>query len=171
MNTLAIRGAIVLGFLAASIQDDRASEPGTYVPPPAVALPLSRFPELRGAAENVTLGGVTLSLEAHLWRDFMPLSPPDGKPLVAVLFIKAADGSPIVTDVRADAAWVVYGDFVWACSEVERQNLGGERRRFAIRGGPKWGPGVTVDVIVRVRDDEGHVALVLSRGRFIERTS
>jgi hypothetical protein len=168
--TLAIRVAIVLGVLVARIQDGRASEPGTHFPAPAVALPLSRFPELRAASEKVTLGGVTMSLEAHLWRDFMPISPPDGKPLLAVLFIRAADGSPMVADVRADAAWVVYGDLVWACSEVERQNWG-ERGRFALRGGPKWGPGVAVDVIVRVRDDKGRAALVVSRGRPIERTS
>lgn len=171
MNTLAIRGVIVLVTLAGQIQDDRASEPGTYFPPPAVAAPLRQFPELRAAAEKVTLGGMTLSLEAHLWRDFQPLSPPDGKPLNAVLLIRSGHGKPVTSVVNVDAAWVVHGDLVWAISVVERQDRGGERGRFAIRGGPKWGPGVTVDVIVRVRDDDGHVALVISRGRLIERTS
>jgi hypothetical protein len=36
--------------------------------------------------------------------------------------------------------------------------------------GPKWGPNVTVDVIVRLRDSTGHAAHLRARGQTIGAT-
>ena len=37
------------------------------------------------APHIVAIAGATLRVDASLWRDFQPISPPDGKPLAAIL--------------------------------------------------------------------------------------
>src|SRR2546426_9873342 len=49
--------------------------------------------ELHNAPQQTTLAGVTLQLETYLWRDYQPVAPPDGEPLIAVLRVKSVDGA------------------------------------------------------------------------------
>ena len=129
-------------------------------------------PDLSGAPSSIVVGGKTLTLTTSLWRDFMPISPPDGKPLVAVLEVRAADGSAVPADVRADMVWVVFGTETWSKAPTD------ERPRsetapvyeFVARDGPKWGPGVEVDVVVRLRTAGGTTYLLSARKRPIGRT-
>jgi len=129
-------------------------------------------PELRATPVRVTLGGQELVLETYLWRDFQPISPPDGKPLIGVLRIKAANGSAVPATTRATAAWVVLGSDVWATAVAEEQPRGttGDAYEVVIRDGPKWGPGVTADVVVRLRDAGGNTVLLRAADQSIHRT-
>ena len=129
-------------------------------------------PELRATPVRVTVDGTALLLESYLWRDFQPSSPPDGKPLIAVLRIKSADGSEVPQGVRADAVWVVFGDDVWAAPIAEERPRGAPAEGFEVvaRDGPKWGPGVTVDVVVRLRDAAGRTVLLRAPDQPIHRT-
>lgn len=127
-------------------------------------------PELRAAPLTVTLAGATLALETSLWRDFQPSSPPDGKPLIAVMRVRTAGGSPMPPAVRADAAWVVYGDRVWSAAVAEEYPREASSFEVVAREGPKWGPGVTVDVVVRLRDAGGATALLRATAQPIHRT-
>ena len=112
-------------------------------------------------------------LDASLWRDFMPISPPDGKALVTVLQVRAEDGSEVPATVVVDMVWVLNGADV--CSALPRE----ERSRhetapiyeLVARDGPKWGPGITVDVVVRLRDQGGHDSLLRVANRPIKGTS
>src|SRR5438034_11277919 len=77
--------------------------------------PLSLVPltsELHNAPQQTTLAGVTLQLETYLWRDYQPIAPPDGEPLIAVLRAKSVDGASIPAALQADAAWIINGDLV-----------------------------------------------------------
>jgi len=55
---------------------------------------------------------------------------------------------------------------------VEEQPRGAGAAAFAVvaRNGPKWGPGVEVDVVVRLRDAAGHGVLLQAPGQLIGRT-
>ncbi len=75
------------------------------------APPLS---QLHASPEVVTIGGEDLVLSTSMWRDFMPMAPPDGRPLIAIFYISTADSSAFPEGVTSDAAFVVYGDEVWA---------------------------------------------------------
>jgi hypothetical protein len=138
---------------------------------PAVPSPLPS--DLATAPTRVVLAGKTLVLDASLWRDFMPISPPDGKPLTAVLQVRAEDGSPVPTTVSADMAWVLNGADKW--STVPRE----ERSRtemaplyeLVARDGPKWGPGVNVDVVVRLHDQGGRDSFLRVANRPIRATN
>jgi hypothetical protein len=48
--------------------------------------------DLTTAPTSVSIGGKSITLETSLWRDFQPIAPRDGKPLVALLHIKTEDG-------------------------------------------------------------------------------
>lgn len=163
---------IALASLAATGPAANAAEPINDPAARASELPLDRFPELRAATATAALAGKALYLQADLWCDFMPISPPNGKPLAAVLRVVALDGSVVAPEVQAHAAWVVHGGTVWVVRTLERRNsphVPGTQEWVA-RGGPKWNPGDLVDVIVRLRDGAGRVAFVIARDRRIART-
>ena len=127
--------------------------------------------DLTSAPLRATLGGKSLTLVASLWRDFMPISPPDGKPLAGVLRVQTEDGSNVPADVAADTAWIVRGAEVWA-TFVARQpgRSGAPAYEVTFSDGPKWGPDEAVDVVIRLRDGAGHVSLIRAPQQVIGRT-
>ena len=125
------------------------------------------------APTSVVLDGKTFTLSASLWRDFQPISPPDGKPMLAVLQVQNRDGSDVPMTVTADTVWLVHGTEVW--SGVPRE----ERSRqdtapiyeLVARDGPKWEPGVHVDVVVQLRDASGRASRLRATNQLVRRTS
>jgi hypothetical protein len=128
--------------------------------------------DLQAAPASITVGGQTLVLVPYLWRDFQPISPPDGKPLIAVLRIQDANRSPLATSIHADVAWIVNGGDVWAVRPREEQGATTSSLFYeaVARDGPKWGPGVAVDVVVRLREPSGATHLLRASGLQILRT-
>ena len=124
------------------------------------------------APRVVSVDGATLRLEASLWRDFQPISPPDGKPLIAGLRVITVDGAPIPSTLRADSVWIYNGSGVWAASVTEEQlrTAGASFFDVVARNGPKWGPGIEVDVVVQLRDAAGDAVLLQAPRELIGRT-
>jgi hypothetical protein len=124
------------------------------------------------ATDSVTAEGVSLRLSTYLWRDFMPIAPPDGEPLRVMLRITTADSSAFPPALHADAAWILNGREVWATWVGEtRQRLPDDPTlEVHAEGGPKWGPGIEVDVVVRLREAAGRVSYLRTRGQLIHRT-
>ena len=122
------------------------------------------------APRLVTMEGATVRAEAALWRDFAPSSPPDGQPLVATLRIQTADGSSIPSTLITDSVWLYNGAAVWATAVVEEQPRSASYFDVVARNGPKWGPGIEVDVVVRLRDSAGHSMLLQTPRQFIFRS-
>jgi hypothetical protein len=124
------------------------------------------------APRLVAISGATVRVEASLWRDFAPSSPPDGKPLVAILRIQTVDGTPIPPTLTADSAWVYNSAQVWAAAVLEEhlRSAGASFFEVVARNGPKWGPGIEVDVVVRLRDAAGRAVLVQAPRQLINRS-
>jgi hypothetical protein len=158
--------------------------------PPAQAsqakesLPVS-ITDLRKAPTKVVLDGRSLSLSAYLWRDFMlsNFPAPDGSPMMAVLKVTTADKEPFPSGVRMDRAWVLFEEQVWEANEFRAQVKSPRYDRdswincsnspvceVTARGGPKWGPDVFVDVVVRLIDREGRRYLLQARKQYVQRT-
>jgi len=135
--------------------------------------PSPRPSDLAAAPTSVVLGGKTLVLDASLWRDFMPIAPPDGRPLVTVMQVRADDGSAVPATVVANMVWVLNGADVWSTlpREERSRNETAPIYELVARDGPKWGPGITVDVVVHLHDQSGHDALLRVAGRPINGTS
>lgn len=103
--------------------------------------------ELAAAPESVEFAGRSYRLEAELWRDFQPVAPPDGQPLIAVVRVVAEDGQPLPEELVITRAWVRYRDELWSPPEPDEP----PGPMLHLADGPKWGPGVNVEVVARVR--------------------
>jgi hypothetical protein len=125
----------------------------------STSIPLA---ELRKAPTEIVIDGQRITLTTSMWRDFMPSMPPvkNGHPLTAVLSVP----SP----ARIESAWFIRGRDVWKpplqeqdLNDPTKPNLPGSPVfRAVARGGPKWGPGTNVDVVVRVKDRRGRFHLL-----------
>ena len=128
--------------------------------------------ELRATPETVIVDGHELALRTYMWRDFMPISPPDGKPMTAIFWVFSADSSALPDGLTVDAAWVVKDDEIWDAALVDEsssEEVPYQLERVA-RNGPKWGPGVEVEAVVRLREADGKTHLLRASGQDIERT-
>ena len=141
------------------------SDNGVSVPPEI------SISELLAAPDTITVEGRKLTLSTYMWRDFMPASPPDGHPLLAILYITAADTAQLQSSISADAVWIVHNQEVWK-SWLANDPSQQPRNRIAkmARDGPKWGPGIYVPVIVRVVNGQGKTYLLRADDQFIGRT-
>jgi len=124
------------------------------------------------APERVEIDGREYTLAASLWRDFMPMAPPNGESLIAALRVSPADAMPPLANLAIDHVWVLNGEKQWSVA-VGKPSGGGQspatQLELSVRGGPKWGPGITVDVVVRLKQGK-QTWLVRAAGVPIKRT-
>lgn len=141
-------------------------------PSPSELVTPSELARVRVATDSVTAEAAVLRLSTYLWRDFMPIAPPDGDSLRAVLRITTADSSAFPPAVRADAMWIPNGRDVWATwvRETRERSVGYPALEVSAEGGPKWGPGIEVDVVVRLRDAAGSAWYLRAQKQMIRRT-
>lgn len=132
--------------------------------------------KLLAAPEEISIEGRRMILKASLWRDFMPISPPGGKPLIAAVSIAAADLKEFPSSLAADRLWVIKdGNEVWESdfSDEPGRPKGPDEKhllREIARDGPLWGPGIAVDVVVRILDKKGASHYLKAARQPIERT-
>ncbi len=104
--------------------------------------------------DTLMIGSNSFILDAYLWRDFQPVSPPDGKPMISINWLINTDSTAIPDNIDMIKQYVIYEDSIWI-SEYEneyRTNLPEYKIEKVSREGPKWGPKIYVDVISKVRD-------------------
>lgn len=105
------------------------------------------------SSESINIGQNKYILEAYLWRDFQPISPPDGRPLSAINRLVNVDSTDISEKVDLIEQYVIKNDSVWIAPYDHTSPHTPEFRIEKISGnGPKWGPEIYVDVIAKVRD-------------------
>jgi len=144
---------------------------GTKVLAPAMPPPVS-IDLLRAASDTVTLNGYPTVVGLNLWRNFMPVSPPDGRPLVAVATFYPISESDYSRDVSAAYVWVVKGNDVWQAG-MKKEDPAHYPHNEVVTiadGGPKWDPGIQVDVIVGLMIEDRGLQLVRQTGITIVRT-
>lgn len=105
------------------------------------------------STEQITINETTLALHAYLWRDFMPISPPDGKNLISINWLVDVDSVAIPSNIILSEQYVINGDSLWAASYTNEIR---ETESYIIervsREGPKWEPNIEVIVIAKVVD-------------------
>ena len=124
------------------------------------------------ASDTAVIGSRRYVLKAFLWRDFAPPSPPSGRPLASINWLIALDSGAVPETLSLEEEYVIHGDSVWRAPYEDRPGitfLYRQERRAG--GGPRWGPGIHVDVMARVRDAATGQDRYLSRkGVYIYRT-
>ena len=136
------------------------------------AVPMIPASELRAAPTQVSVGGQVYGLEASLWRDFMPPSPPDGGPLTALVRVVERNADPVAPDLKLEFLWVINGEEIWATrfSDEPRPAPPPNELHAIAREGPKWGPDVAVDVVVGLRRGGDSLEFLRAPDRVIDRT-
>jgi len=128
---------------------------------------------LLAAPDTLNIENQNIDLTTYLWRDFQPISPPDGKPLIALVFIETPDSADIPASLNPNAIYIVYNNQVWKSFFSKEERPPDELKPFRItriaRDGPKWGPDVYVDVIVRILAGD-KVYLLRASEQYIGRT-
>ncbi len=127
---------------------------------------------LRTAPARIEVMDQEYELRTRLWRDFMPISPPDGKPLIAVVQIVERKVNPIAPELKLEYLWVINGSRIWSTiisDEVLPPSATNELNGIA-RNGPKWGPRIQVDVVVGFRRGNGSLKLLRAPDQWISRT-
>jgi hypothetical protein len=102
----------------------------------------------------------------------MPVSPPDGKPLVALVQVLEQNGQPIAPDLKLEYLWVINGSEIWGTPFSDEETASprqGELNAIA-RNGPKWGPQIQVDVVVGLRRGGGPLEFLRAADQWIVRT-
>ena len=110
--------------------------------------------DLQRVKELVVVDSAYLfSLETYLYRDFMPPTTVDGRPMIAVNQLTEYFGSSIPTKIVLVKQYVVNGNEVWI-TDYDERNPGFDRSVLEgiSRNGPKWDPGIRVDVICEFED-------------------
>jgi hypothetical protein len=144
-----------------------SENPATTPSPPDVDLE-----QLIAARESKAIDGKTYALDAYLWRDFQPIAPPDGKPLIAVIRVIEQDSDQFSPEVDAVHLWVVNNTEVWSTPFTDEDHpprAPNELEKVA-RDGPKWGPGIDVDIVVGLRGPGDEFHLLAKRDQRILRT-
>jgi hypothetical protein len=127
---------------------------------------------MASAPERVVIDGREYTLAASAWRDFQPVAPPDGQPLIVVVMASPSDMMPLPDDLAIDRVWVLKGEEQWSAAPEEPGGRGespATRLEVSARNGPKWGPGIEVDVVVRLKQGK-KTWLVRAPGVDIKRT-
>ncbi len=121
---------------------------------------------VRFAPSTVAVAGTEISLEASVWRNWMPGSDDGGLILSAWLVAKSGRW-PV--QVRFEKPIVVRGNLAWDADFTDESHPAepGRRERMARRG-PDWQPPAIVDVIVRLDYGDGHAMYVAHRNVPIE---
>jgi len=131
-----------------------------WPPWPPTEVPIS---ELLDAPEMLALDNRIFTLYACPNRDFQPHCPPDGYPMSVYVQVYSDDSLPCPQDLDADKVWVIRRSArkVWEADlrDVTGWNPFGFLRKVA-SGGPKWDPGLKVDVIVRLCWSDGSAWLI-----------
>ena len=110
------------------------------------------------SVDTLKLDSKKYILEAYLWRDFMPISPPNGRALVAINWLIDLDSTDISTNLDLVEQYVIYNDSVWIVpyeNGTHTQHLY-KLEKISING-PKWGPKIYVDVISKIHNSNTHI--------------
>ena len=125
---------------------------------------------LASAPDRAQVDGREYTLAVNAWRDFQPVAPPNGQPLVVVVKASPSDTMPLPSALAIDRVWVLNGKEQWSSApEPATREPAASRLETAVRGGPKWGPGIKVDVVVRLKQGK-QTWLVRAAGVEIKRT-
>jgi|SRR5215831_3530908 len=134
-------------------------------------VPLIPVPaDVRTAPATVMVDGAALQLTTSLWRDFMPMAPPNGQPLQAILRVTELKGGKLPPGLDAQAAWVIVGNMAWFFVPATSGTATETMLEFRGVDGPRWNPGTKADVVIELRDRTGSSYRIQAKSQTIVRT-
>jgi len=118
------------------------------------------------AVNTLTIGSNSFVLDAYLWRDFQPVSPPNGKPMISINWLVSTNLVKIPDNISMVKQYVTYKDKVWVTdyeNEASDPSLPEYKLERTSRNGPEWGPDIHVDVISQIHDSQSNKDYYIKR--------
>lgn len=107
--------------------------------------------EVLSASEEIMINGRVFNLETYIWRDFMPLSPPGGKPMIIIIRIIPNDSQAFPSDLDTNRLWLINGDDIVSLTFTNETRIKPPNILEKVaREGPKWDVGIKIDVVIRL---------------------
>jgi len=126
------------------------------------------------AVDALIIDSKSFILDAYLYRDFMPISPKNGQPMVSINWLISLDSVDIPDNISMVKQYVFYGDSIWVANYEDKAPTPDlpkyKMMRISING-PKWEPKVYVDVISQIYDSKTNKNYFIERKKvYVERT-
>ena len=129
---------------------------------------------LEDIPDTLKIENKSIILKTEMWRDFQPISPQNGKPLIAIFWIKTIDSTSLPEGIEADAAWIICEDEIWDTYFLDEEPPDYEVQPYQLykiaRDGPKFGPNIYADVVVRIIDNMNIIYYLKAKDQYIYRT-
>ena len=107
--------------------------------------------EILSASEEIVINGRFFNLETYIWRDFMPPSPPDGKPMIIIIRIIPNDSQAFPSDLDANRLWLINGEDIVSLTFTNETRIKPPNILEKVaREGPKWDVGIKIDIVIRL---------------------
>jgi hypothetical protein len=104
----------------------------------------------------------------------MPISPPDGKPLIALVKITPSDTQPFPPNITATRLWIILQDSTtfWETDFSTETVIPDSNKLCKIaRDGPKYGPDIYVNVVVKLNNyADSTISYLRATHQYIYRT-
>lgn len=126
---------------------------------------------LKNSPEAVMTGNNTLTIDAFLWRDFMPGtgSSENGSPLYCVVELKNSQDLDLHGNITLKRVYVINGNELWNSVLTEQDHGLAHIVTGYANGGPIWGPDIQVDVVCEF-EYNGVMHRIISKSENIEMT-
>lgn len=108
--------------------------------------------ELKTSPTSININGSALTLDAYVWRDFTPPTATDGDPMRSTVQLNLISGPEILNGVHLVRQYVIMGQEIWA-ADIYDLTIGSSTFQGTSINGPKWGPDVSVDVVLEFTYD------------------
>lgn len=139
-------------------------------PSPPFDIPSSRLCDSR---DTISIGLDQYYLQAHMNRDFMPMCPPNGRPMNTTVCLKSVLPSTSLRTLLVDAIWVVHEDgSVYKDWLMEEKDSKPNSKSKTLRAGkgPYWKPGSKAVAVVRITDKNGKEYLLKASEKVISQS-
>jgi hypothetical protein len=100
----------------------------------------------------------------------MPISPPGGKPLCVLVRIKLNDSTDFPTTLDVKYVWVINNFLFWKSKLKTLETPYGTNYLVKVAlGGPKWGPEISVDVLIQLIYNSERLYYLKAENQLIKR--
>lgn len=108
--------------------------------------------ELKSAPSEIKLEGKSLTLEAYIWRDFMPTTDTFvNTGIMGSIKIKTSDSTQIPSALKVTKLWILNKDSVWETRPVRTNLLAPDILEVFVSRGPSWDKGIKTDVVTEIK--------------------
>lgn len=107
------------------------------------------------SADTLSIDGHRYILDAILYCNLMPISPPESKNLTSINRLINIDSVSVPDNLDITDQYVINNDSIWLAKyhEPPIESLPYMIEKISFNG-PKWGPNISVDVFVKINDSD-----------------